>query len=222
MSLLKWVLKRPFTSVELHAMAAHHLGRPPLPDTMYEAAAGMVGKKGVSLLDHWRSAFSIQLDEIAGEKTWLAQRAMLLRIVLVEEGWSDVFASTNDITSVDVWAHLVSENETSIQFPKENWKSMLLQRYILALLSTACLMELGIKNCSIDSLKQLELRLHSEYYREILKLDLQIGQMVREMIVNYDDEDAINVADLKDDIINSIIAEQYRVLALIAEQIAKT
>jgi len=64
--------------------AAHHLAKPPLPDAMYEAAAGMLGKKGVSLLDHWRSSFSIQLDEIASQKTWQAQRAMLMRIVLVE------------------------------------------------------------------------------------------------------------------------------------------
>lgn len=222
MSLLKRVFKRAFTSAELHAMAAHHLAKPPLPDAMYEAAAGMVGKKGISLLDHWRSTFSIQLDEIAGQKTWQAQRAMLLRIVLVEEGWSDVFASTNDLTSVDVWAHLVSENETFIQFPRENWKALLLQRYILALLSAASLTELGVKNYGIDSIKQLEVRMHSEYYREILNLDLAIGSMIRDMIDNYDDDNALDVAALKDDVINPIIAEQYRLLALIAEQIANS
>ncbi|WP_051559201.1 hypothetical protein [Allorhizobium undicola] len=222
MSLLKRMLKRPFTPTELHAMAAHHLAKPPLPEAMYDAAAGMVGKKGVSLLDHWRSSFSIQLDEIAGQKTWQAQRAMLLRIVLVEEGWSDVFACTNDIVTVDVWAHLVAENDMFKQFPRESWKSLLLQRYILALLSAACLTELGTKNYGIDSTKQLELRLHSEYYREILKLDLQLGQMIRQLIDDYDDGNAMSVADLKDDVINPIIADQYKVLALIAEQIANS
>ncbi|MBD8651004.1 hypothetical protein IFT66_07930 [Rhizobium sp. CFBP 13726] len=222
MSFIKRLLKKPFISAELHATAAHHLAKPPLPDAMYEAAATMVGKKGVSLLDHWRSTFSLQLDEIAGQKTWHAQRSMLLRIVLVEEGWSDVFTCTNDIPSPEVWTHLVAENETFKQFPKETWKSLLLQRYILALLSAACLMEIGIKNYGIDGIKQLETRLHSEYYREILNLDLKIGAMIREMIDNYSDEDAMNVAGLKDDVINPIIADQYKVLALIAEQIANS
>lgn len=222
MSFLKRVLKRPFTATELHAMAAHHLAKPPLPDVLYQAAAAMVGKRGVSLLDHWRSTFSIQLDEIAGQKTWQAQRAMLLRIVLVEEGWSDVFACTNDIASPDVWAHLVAENDMFKQFPREAWKNLLLQRYILALLSAACLMELGIKNYGIDGIKQLETRLHGEYYREILNLDLKIGSMIRDMIDEYSDEEAMSVAGLKDDVINPIIADQYKILALIAEQIANS
>lgn len=164
----------------------------------------------------------MQLDEIAGQKTWEAQRAMLLRIVLVEEGWSDVFACTNDIPSLEVWAHLVSENETFKQFPKETWKGLLLQRYILAIPNAACLMEIGTKNYGIDGVKQLETRLHSEYNREILNLDLKIGVVIRELIDEYSDEDAMNVAGLKDDVINPIIADQYKVLSLIAEQIANS
>ncbi|KAB1083626.1 hypothetical protein F4V91_15565 [Neorhizobium galegae] len=222
MSFLKRMLKRPFTSAELHAMVAHHLTKPPLPEAMYEAAATMVGKRGVSLLDHWRSMFSIQLDEIAGEKTWQGQRAKLLKIVLLEEGWTDIFRCTNEISSPDVWAHLVAELDFLQAVPREHWKGLVLQRYIMGLLNAACLMELGIKNYGIDSLKKLEIRLHGEYYREILNLDLQIGQMIREMIDNYDDEDALSAAGLKDDIINPIIAEQYKVLALVAEQIANS
>ncbi|MBY3026502.1 hypothetical protein [Rhizobium leguminosarum] len=222
MSFIKRMFKRPFTSAELHSMTAHHLAKPPLPDSMYEAAAGMVGKRGVSLLDHWRSTFSLQLDEIASQKTWQAQRAMLLKIVLVEEGWTDVFRATDKISSPDVWAHLVSELDFFQATPREHWKGLVLQRYIMGLLSAACLMELGIRNYGIDSVKQLEIRLHSEYYREILNVDLQIGQMIREMIDNYDDEDALNVAALKDDVVNPIIADQYRVLALVAEQIANS
>lgn len=108
------------------------------------------------------------------------------------------------------------------QFPKETWKGLLLQRYTLALLSAACLMKLGIKNYGIDGVKQLEIRLYGEYYRKILNLDLKIGSMIRDMIDNYDDEDALSVADVKDDFINPIIADQYKVLALIAKQIANS
>ncbi|GEM_PF-4577062 len=187
---------------------------------MYEAAASTVGKKGVSLLDHWRKTFSMQLDEIADQKTWQGQRAMLLKIVLVEEDWTDVFRATNEIASVNVWSHLVADNEMFQQFSKETWKGLVLQRYIMALLSSACLMELGIKNYGIDNTKQLEIRLHGEYHVEILNLDLKIGKIIHDMIDEYSDEEAMNVAGMKDDVINPIIADQYKVLALISEQIA--
>lgn len=222
MSFLKRLLKKPFSSAELHAMAAQNLAKPPLPDEMYEAAATTVGQKGVSLLDHWRSTFSVQLDAIAGQKTWQAQRAVLLRIVLVEEGWSDVFACTDSMSTPEIWEHLVSENAMFRQFPKESWTGLLLQRHILALLSAACLMEIGITNYGIDGVKQLETRLHSEYYREILNLDLKVGAMTIELIDEFDDDVAMSVAGLKDDVVNPIIADQYKVLALIAEQIANS
>lgn len=222
MSFLKRVLKRPFTSTELHSMSEQHRAKPPLPESMYEAAATMVGKNGVSLLDHWRSTFSLQLDEIADQKTWQGQRSMLLRIVLVEEGWADVFRCTNEIGSVDVWAHLVADHELFQQFPRTAWKGLVLQRYIVGLLSAACLMELGSRNYSIDSTKQLEIQLHGEYYREILNLDLKVVAIIQDMIDQYSDEEALNTADLKDQVINPIIAEQYKVLALVSEQIANS
>lgn len=219
MSLLKRILKRPFTSAELHAMAAQHLAKPPLPESMYEAAATMVGKQGISLLDHWRKTFSMQLDEIAGQKTWQGQRAMLLRIVLVEEGWADVFRCTNEIASVDVWAHLVADNDMFQQFPKETWKGLVLQRYIIGLLSAACLMELGVKSYGVDSTKQLEIKFHGEYYREILNLDLKVGAIIHDLIAEYSDEEALNVADLKDQVINPVISDQYKVLALVSSRL---
>lgn len=222
MSLLKRMLKRPFTTAELHAIATHHMAKPPLPEAMYKAAATMVGRRGVSLLDHWRKSFSMQLDEIANQKTWQGQKAMLLKIVLAEEGWTNIFRCTNEITSTDVWAHLVSENEMFKQFPKETWKSLVLQRYIIGLLSAACLMEVGVKNYSVDSIKQLEVRLYGEYYREILNLDLKIGNIIGNLIDEYSDEHAMNVVALKDDVINPVIDEQHKVLSLMAEQIANS
>lgn len=42
------------------------------------------------------------------------------------------------------------------------------------------------------------------------------------MVDAYDDEGALELADVKDDIINPLIADQYKVLALVAEQIANS
>ncbi|NEK17516.1 hypothetical protein [Rhizobium leguminosarum] len=222
MTILKRLLKRPLTSADLHRLAGHNMMKPPLPKAMFEAAASLVGKSGVSLLDYWRKAFSIQLDEIAAQKTWQGQRARLLKLVLTEQGWCDVFASTNDIEAPGVWGHLVSEVELFTAFSKEHWKGILLQRYIIALLSAACLEELAAKIYAFSRIKKLELDLHSEYYREILKLDLQINMMIDEMVDAYDDEEALELAGVKDDVINPLIADQYKLLALVAEQIANS
>lgn len=137
MTIFKRLFKRPLTSTDLHRLAGHNMMKPPLPKVMYEAAAGIVGKSGVSLLDYWRKVFSMQLDEIAAQKTWQGQRARLLKLILTEQGWCDVFASTSDIEAAGVWEHLVSEVELFTTAPKELWKALLLQRYIIALLSAA-------------------------------------------------------------------------------------
>jgi len=115
------------------------------------------------------------------------------------------------------WAHLVSELEFFSAFPKETWKSVLLQRYIIALLNTVCLMEVAWKVYALTNRKEVELRLYSEYYREILKLDFAINQIILEQ-----DEQAFKLADIKDEVINPLIDDQYRLLALIAEQIANS
>ncbi|OWV87454.1 hypothetical protein [Rhizobium sp. R693] len=222
MTILKRLLKRPFSSADLLNLAAHNIAKPPLPPKMYEAAAGLVGKRGVSLLDYWRDGFSVQLGEVAAQPTWQLQRSKLLRAVLTENGWCDVFACTNGIDSTDAWAHLVADLEFFQAFPKDTWKTVLLQRYIIALLNAACLIELGHKAFALTKLKEIELKLHSEYYREILKLDFSINQMIASLVDEEEDEQALRLADEKDNIINPLIADQYKLLALIAEQIANS
>ncbi|MGO7755295.1 hypothetical protein ACC817_08255 [Rhizobium ruizarguesonis] len=222
MTILKRLLKRPFSSADLLGLAAHNISKPPLPPQMYEAAAGMVGKRGVSLLDHWREGFSVQLGEVAAQPTWQLQRSKLLRLVLVENGWCDVFACTNGIETLDTWVHLVADLDYFKAFPKDTWKSLLLQRHVTALLSAACLMEVGHKVYALTKLKEIELKLHSEYYREILKLDFSINQMVVALVDEEQDEQAFRLADAKDEVINPLIDDQYKLLALIAEQIANS
>ena len=99
---------------------------------------------------------------------------------------------------------------------------MLLQRYVTALLSSACLAEIGHKVYDLTKLKQIELKLYSEYYREILKLDLAINQLIVTLIDDHEDDQALRLADAKDEIINPLITDQYKMLALIAEQIVNS
>ncbi|MFS2176752.1 hypothetical protein ACCC98_12445 [Rhizobium pisi] len=222
MTILKRLLKRPFSAADLLGFAAHSISEPPLPPQMYEAAAGMVGKRGISLLDHWRECFSAQLGEVAAQPTWQLQRSKILRLVLAENGWCDVFACTNEVGSPDAWAHLVANLDYFKTFPKDAWKSVLLQRYVTALLSAACLMEVAHKVYALTKLKEIELKVYSEYYREILKLDFSINQLVATLIDEEQDDQALELAGVKDEVINPLIADQYKLLALIAEQIANS
>ncbi len=86
MKYCKHLLKRPFTSSKHHSLALHLVEKPPLPESMYDAAAGTVGKKDILLHDFWGESFSQHLDEITGQKGWQGQRSALLKIGLAEEG----------------------------------------------------------------------------------------------------------------------------------------
>ena len=104
--LLKRLLRKPLTSVEAHEATLRNVQSPPLPPEWREVYAGTVGAKGVSLLDWWRQAFGYMLDEIAAQKTWEQQRAVLIRLMLREQEWSNLYLVVKDKPSHDIWKHL--------------------------------------------------------------------------------------------------------------------
>lgn len=220
MIVLKSLFKTPLTSRDALGLLANLIASPPLPKEMYEAAAGLVGKNGTSLLDFWRSGFKDQLTEITSERTWALQRSRLLRSVLVETGWRALFTSAKEQKHVEAWAHLVDSNNYFSSFPKSSWSSILAQRHLMAILSGACFLHLGTKAYRVDNAKALELDLYLEYYKEILLLDLRVQGMALAAVDQYEDAEASRIAEIKDEVINPLLSEQYRVLHLMADQIA--
>lgn len=95
----------------------------------------------------------------------------------------------------------------------------MLQRFIVALLTESCLIELGGKYFGIDPIKQLEIDLHGEYDKEIKILYIEFLNAMLKCVESYEDDRASELASMIDDIINPLITEQYKLLSLMREQI---
>ena len=219
MILVNKFFKIPFSSVDLHRRSSEHLRNPPLPKDWRDAAVKIVGTSGVSLLDYWRTYHEQLLDEIALKRTWAAQRAKLISKVLAEEGWQAAEVAANPCEFVTSWEHLVAENDIFKRAPKEQWKFLLMQRYLLALLSSACLRELGCKLYALDKIKLAEMDLYYEFEREIKTLDVQFLDCIGKAIMSFDDERGKELAAIKDEQINPLIREQYQLLSLMEENV---
>ena len=80
-------------------------------------------------------------------------------------------------------------------------------------------MELGEQLYAIDEVKKNEIALHYEYEKEIKSLDVQSIEQILKYAASYEDDNALAMADLKDDVVSPLIREQYRLLALMREDI---
>jgi hypothetical protein len=219
MIFLKTLFKHSLSLADLHKLAAKNLAHPPLPKELYDASASLVGKKGISLLDYWRTGFSTLIDEIASEKTWELQRAKLLGTILTEQGWSAATVASRETKFTDAWSHMVENVDHFKNSPKDVWPSLLFQRYIVALLTVACLIELGAKAFQLDDLKQNELGLHGEIEKEIRLLDVQFSNQMLLSAENFEDDLAETICAMKEDVINPLIKEQFDLLSVMREQI---
>ncbi len=72
----------------------------------------------------------------------------------------------------------------------------------------------------VDDIKILELELYCAYDKDIKTLDISFMEMVLKAVDEHRDDDALYLADVKDDVINGLIKEQYGILALIGEDLA--
>jgi hypothetical protein len=172
MTFFKKMSNRPMSFSDLLRRSEKNIKNPPLPKEWRDLSATLVGKSGVSNLDFWRTDYKSTLNEIAAEPAWSLQRAKLIGRILDWEGWRAARTASNGVKFVDAWKHLVENNDAFKRAPKENWDVLLTQIWLHALLSSACLMELGQQIYAIDNVKQNEIGLHYEYEKEIKTLDV--------------------------------------------------
>ena len=219
MTLFKKLFNRPLSSAVLLRQSEKNIKNPPLPKEWRDLAATLVGKSGVSNLDFWRTDYRSALNEIAAEPTWSLQRAKLIGRILDWEGWRAARTASNDVKFVDAWKHLVENNDAFKTAPKENWDILLTQIWFHALLSSACLIELGQQLYPIDAVKENEIGLYYEYEKEVKTLDVKSIEQMLKYVDAYEDDNALALGDLKDKVLNPLIREQYRLLALMREDI---
>ncbi len=219
MTFFKKLFNRPLSSAALLRQSEKNIKNPPLPKEWRDLAASLVGKSGGSNLDFWRTDYKSTLNEIAAEPTWSLQRIKLIARILDWEGWRATRMASKDVKFVDAWKHFVENNDAFKRSSKENWDVLLSQIWLHALLSSACLMELGQKLYAIDDVKQNEIGLHFEYEKEIKALDVKSIEQMLKCVESYEDDNALSLGDLKDEVLNPLIREQYRLLALMREGI---
>ena len=220
MAFLKSLFKRPLTHADLLHASESLIRIPPLPPDLKASVVGVVGRSGTNLLDYWRGYFKTQLGNIAEEQSWGLQRARLLKLVLLELGWRAVHTVAQTARSTDSWSHLLNDVEWASGAKKEQLKGLLLQRWIVAILSDACLRTVGARSYALDKTKELELDLYYEFNKEIKSLDVSLLDLMNTAVTEYRDDDAHFIAAFKDDVVNPITREQYRVLALLEDHIA--
>jgi hypothetical protein len=218
MTFFKKMFNRPMSFTDLLQRSEKNIKNPPFPKEWRDLSA-TVGKSGVSNLDFWRTDYKSTLNEIAAEPTWNFQRIKLIARILDWEGWRATRTASTDVKFVDAWKHLVENNDAFKRTSKENWNVLLSQIWLHALLSSACLMELGQQLYSIDNVKLNEIGLHYEYEKEIKTLDVKSIEQMLKYVESYEDDSALALGNLKDEILNPLIREQYRLLALMREDI---
>ena len=216
---LKAVFHRPFTRAELQKECGGMLSNPPLPAEMLEAAINCRSKNDVSLLDGWRQSYLKHLDEISEATTWKLQRAILFRIVLKSSSYIALYSAACNVKHLKSWTHIVEGNGYFSNFPHDKWDSILTQLHTTNILTYACLLATGHKLYNIDSEKQFEIECFQEYEKSIRGLDIAVNDIMNTCIEEDDPEQALAVMDLKEEVINDMINDEFKVLNLMEEQI---
>jgi len=220
MAFFKSLFRRPLTHADLLRETERLISNPPLPQEWKTTVVEVVGRSGVNLLDYWRDHFKSQLRTISSEETWSLQRARLLKLVMTELSWRAAHTVAQNAKSVDSWSHLLNDVEWTKGAAKEQWTGLLLQRWLMAILSEACLRTTGRRAYALDQTKEVELNLYYEFDRDIESLDVNLLDLMNSAVVEYRDDDAHFIAGFKDDVVNPMMREQYGILALMEDDIA--
>jgi hypothetical protein len=220
MAFLKSLFRKPLTQADLLQEGESLIRKPPLPPDLKAGVLEAVGRSGVNLLDYWRDYFKSQLGMISQEQSWGLQRAKLLKLVILEQGWQAAHIVAQTAQSTESWSHLLNDIEWADGAEKKNLKGLLLQRWLVAILSDACLRTIGVRCYALDRTKELEIGICYEFDKEIKSLDVSLSDLMHTAVIEYRDDDARFIAAFKDDVVNPIIREQYKLLSLLEDDVA--
>jgi hypothetical protein len=220
--IIKKLPKQPLSSADAHEFMSSFIRTPPLPKEWIESGTNTLISKNETLLDYWRRLFGWCLDETTSEKSWDLQKTKLITRILTEQEWRVAYTVAKDAKWVNSWAHWVEGNEFFQNWPREKWPLVLLQRWFLGILTEAGLLELACKYFRIDGTKQMEIMLYYEYEKEIKALDFTTNEIMWNNIDVLQDSEILEMARMKDEVVSPLITEQYKLLALMREQICNS
>ncbi|MET4824714.1 MULTISPECIES: hypothetical protein [Bradyrhizobium] len=219
MAFLKALFRRPLMYDDLLKSADRLITAPPLPADWKRLTAAWVGKNGISLLDYWRDYYKSQLEVVAAEATWQLQKSRLLKLVMAERSWRAAYVASQGAKHVASWSFMCEGADWAKGADEHRLSSLLSQRWLIAILSDACLIDVGMKSYGLDRTKDLELELHYLLHKEIKSLDVRVMEAMLNAAEEYRDDDAHFIAAFKDDHLAPLIREQYTLLAQMEEDV---
>jgi hypothetical protein len=192
---------------------------PQVPSDVLELMA-LFNSNGKTFLSFCENSYRDFLRQIANKETRDDQRQALLAICIQERSWRSVYRAAKDAKHVSSWTHLTAGSDIFEKTPREYWQKVLLQRYLVAVLSDAWLLDIGHPLYKLDVVSQAGLDLYVEYDTEIKKLDVDMSEDMLSKLDSFEDDEGLALAKFKDEVVNPIIREQYEVLERLGKDVA--
>ena len=219
--LIKSVLQMRFTEAELLEATANNIKRPPFPRELYDALVSETNRDGQSIIEVWRVYFQREVHNIAESQTWQLQKASLLESILNHKALESVYIVADKAKYQESWRHLVKDHPHFQTVAPDGWKRRIFDTYLVAIATSACLLELGSRLFELRDTKENEIGLYLEYYKEIMGLDVSTQDLISDRIHGGEatTEEVTALQDLKNSRVNPVIDAQYRLLHVMKDEI---
>lgn len=217
---LKALFQRPLSKADLLSAAEHHLSNPPFPDSLRDSLAQIVASRaGQSLLDYWRGRYTKALEDIASASTYRLQRSALLRTILSEEKWVNLYSAVEKAQYEGSWLPILKEVFSGVEeaSPKA-YRDLLFQGWLVAIGVIACLTELGGRYYDINETKTLELEALSEFRSEVRRLQIALNDMLFEVLEERP-ELVQEASSIQQERITPLLNDQWALIRLMEEQV---
>jgi hypothetical protein len=216
--LLKTLLGRAYSYEELLSESMPFLGNPRLPPGLPEVLSHFDGRQR-TFVEFIQGAFKECLREIAAKETRQAQKAHLLSLCVRELSWNAVERAARNAEYVQSWEHYTKGSDWFERSPKDEWKRLLIARFLISLVCYSWLVVLARSVYQLESFIEPALDLYVDYDVEIKRLDVGITEEMLCRLANYDDAEGMKIGAFKDQVVRPIIDEQYAILDRLGQDI---
>ena len=209
--LIEALLGSAYSYDELLKESASFTSNPKLPAGFPELMAQFDGRTR-TFLEFIQLIFKEHLKQIADKRSRAEQKAELLTLWLQELSWIAAERAAKDAKFVELWEHFAKGAPWFEPYPKSEWRRLLIGRFMASLVISSWLQVLGSMVYQLEDHIESALKLFVEYDAEIKTLDVSMSELVFEKLSNYEDNEGLQIARLKDEVLVPLMNQQYAVL----------
>lgn len=213
------ILRRPFTIAALREAADKYIANPPVTAEFRDMLATLKGQTNCSFLDSWRDEFDHILSNISEGPSWGAQRANLLKKMLIETSWLSGYTVSRECRHVDSWKYFLPANFHDGRITDQQLSFLLLQRFLQALISFGVLQMVGQTCYWVSTTKLTELDLYKEMDIEIKRFVTKASDVVLDFADQGDEFAVSDVARIRAEYLDPISRELIDELSFVEEEL---